>query len=227
MGSTKRNFLFAGSLALALSGGLLSGCTQTTEAPSTTASVSTETTPPAAVNAAPGPAASAGETAAGGTNNAGTMPPGPASAGGVPPMAGGGAPFAGGAMGGDPNAPISPSPELDKKIVAAEKSGDKKAIGVAYTERGAARLYDEKAGARQNTGPLWKTFAKPLPPTRPTRTRRQARYYREHLQGDGPTYSQVRGYCGRESERTVRQNRPHRSFCVIGPYKCLIKGIVA
>ena len=168
MGSTKRNFLFAGALALALSGGLLSGCTQTTEAPSATASVSAETAPPA-VSAPPGPgpaaSGSTGTMAAGGTNNPGAMPPGPASAGGVPPMAGagaGGAPFTGGAMGGDPNAPISPSPDLDKKIAAAEKGGDKKAIGVAYTERGAARLYDEKAGARTKYRAALEDFRKAL-----------------------------------------------------------------
>jgi hypothetical protein len=167
MGLTKRNFLFAGALTAALSGVLLSGCTQTAEAPTKTDSTPVETAQSMPKDAAPHdhsgdpPGAHAAEMA-GGTNNPGTMPPGPANAGGVPPMAGAGkAPFAGG-MGGDPNAPLSASPELDKKIVEAEKSKDKKAISAAYTERGAARMYDEKAGQRTKYRAALEDFRKAL-----------------------------------------------------------------
>lgn len=45
-------------------------------------------------------------------------------------------------------APLSPTPDLDARIAAAVKSGNKKAIGDAYTERGATRMYDDKAGMR-------------------------------------------------------------------------------
>lgn len=47
-----------------------------------------------------------------------------------------------------PMAPLTPTPELDAKIVTAEKGGDKKAIAVAYAERGTFRMNDAKAGAR-------------------------------------------------------------------------------
>ena len=155
---TKRNFLFAGALTAALSGALMSGCTQTTEAPTTVASAPApvEAAPPAAKESAP--AIPAGATAGPDT----TTPPGPSAAGGAPAMLGGGnAPFAGG-MGGDPNAPLSPSPELDKKVADAEKSKDKKAISAAYTERGAARMYDEKAGARTKYKGALEDFRKAL-----------------------------------------------------------------
>ncbi|MES2459090.1 MAG: tetratricopeptide repeat protein [Armatimonadota bacterium] len=175
MGLTNRNILFAGALTAALSGVLLSGCTQTTEAPSTTASAPVESAPPMAVNASAAkdegheghshagePAGAHAGESAGGATSPGGMPPGPANAGGVPPMAGGGnAPFAGG-MGGDPNAPLSASPELDKKIADADKGTDKKAISAAYTERGAARMYDEKAGAKIKYKAALEDFRKAL-----------------------------------------------------------------
>jgi hypothetical protein len=47
-----------------------------------------------------------------------------------------------------PTAPLTPTPELDAKIAAAEKGSDKNAIAVAYAERGTFRMLDEKAGAR-------------------------------------------------------------------------------
>lgn len=49
----------------------------------------------------------------------------------------------------DPYAPLSKTPELDKKIADAEKSGDKKATAAAYAERGMFRMKDDdKAGQR-------------------------------------------------------------------------------
>lgn len=49
----------------------------------------------------------------------------------------------------DPYAPLSKTPELDKKIADAEKSQDKTAIAKAYTERGMFRMKDDdKAGQR-------------------------------------------------------------------------------
>jgi hypothetical protein len=166
MGLTKRDFLFAGAFTVVVSGVLLSGCTQTVEAPTALASAPAEAAPPMMAKADdhpdhPGHEDHANETA-GGTNTPGTMPPGPAGAGGAGPMAGGGnAPFAGG-MAGDPNAPLSASPELDEKIAAAEKSKDKKAISAAYTERGAARMYDEKAGQRTKYRAALEDFRKAL-----------------------------------------------------------------
>ena len=59
------------------------------------------------------------------------------------PMMGG--PMAGGA---GPNAPLTPTAEMDKKIVEAEKGGDKKAVAVAYAARGTFRMNDSAAGAR-------------------------------------------------------------------------------
>jgi hypothetical protein len=53
-----------------------------------------------------------------------------------------------GMMGADPSAPLSKTPDLDKKIAAAQKKGDKKAIADAYAKRGTFRMYDDKAGAR-------------------------------------------------------------------------------
>gem|GEM_PF-6608284 len=50
--------------------------------------------------------------------------------------------------GGNPTAPLTPTPELDKKIADAEKGGDKKVIAAAYAERGYARMTDDNAGAR-------------------------------------------------------------------------------
>lgn len=49
---------------------------------------------------------------------------------------------------GDASAPLTPTPELDKKIDALEKGGDKKALAAAYADRGYARMTDDAAGAR-------------------------------------------------------------------------------
>ena len=64
----------------------------------------------------------------------------------VPPPAPGApaAPFAG----GDAQAPLTPTPDLDKKVADAEKSGDKKALAAALATRGTFRMTDDKAGAR-------------------------------------------------------------------------------
>jgi hypothetical protein len=59
----------------------------------------------------------------------------------------GGAPMMGAGM-APPTAPLTPSPDLDKKIAAAEKAGDKKAIAAAYATRGTFHMNDAKAGAR-------------------------------------------------------------------------------
>ena len=56
-----------------------------------------------------------------------------------------GAPFAGG---GDPSAPLTPTPGLDKAIDAAVAKGDKKALAAALASRGYARMTDDAAGAR-------------------------------------------------------------------------------
>ena len=56
------------------------------------------------------------------------------------------APFAGG-MGGDPNAPLTPTPGMDKKI-AALQTGDKVAYAEALADRGYARMTDENAGRK-------------------------------------------------------------------------------
>ncbi|WP_395094336.1 hypothetical protein [Armatimonas sp.] len=61
------------------------------------------------------------------------------------------APVAGGptADATDPFAPLSKTPELDKKIADAEKSGDKTALANAYSKRGMFRMRDDdKAGQR-------------------------------------------------------------------------------
>jgi hypothetical protein len=55
------------------------------------------------------------------------------------------APFAG--MGA-PDAPLTPTPEMDKKIAEAEKGTDKKALAAAYADRGTFRMNDEDAGAK-------------------------------------------------------------------------------
>ena len=73
--------------------------------------------------------------------NASSAPPGP-------PMAG--SPNAGGPMmgSGDPMAPLTPTPALDAAIKTAESKPDKKAIAVAYSKRGYARMTDDSAGQR-------------------------------------------------------------------------------
>ena len=67
---------------------------------------------------------------------------------GAPPLSGmaGGMPMMG--MGGDPNAPMTPTPDLDTKIADATKSGAKPAIAAAYAERGTYRMNDANGGAR-------------------------------------------------------------------------------
>ena len=47
-----------------------------------------------------------------------------------------------------PTAPLTPTPELDKKVTDAEKGSDKKAIAAAYAARGTFRMNDAAAGAR-------------------------------------------------------------------------------
>ncbi|MBC8142221.1 MAG: hypothetical protein H7Y38_12355, partial [Armatimonadetes bacterium] len=75
-------------------------------------------------------------------------PPGPpatATKPGAEPKAGNVAPMMGG---GDPMAPVTPTPELDAAIAKAEAGTDKKAIAVAYAKRGYARMTDDNAGQR-------------------------------------------------------------------------------
>ena len=141
---------FAPIALLPLTGLLLAGCpsqnADSGEAPyGQPASQTAQTTPqaPPAVpdDAPPGPKM-------GGKPGAmGDAPPGPGAGG---PMGGGG-PMAGGPMaggGGDPMAPLTPTPELDKAIQTAEAKGDKKAIGAAYASRGYSRMMDDDAGQR-------------------------------------------------------------------------------
>ncbi len=61
------------------------------------------------------------------------------------------APPAGAPMAGatDPYAPLSKTPELDKKIADTQKAGEKAAIATAYAARGMFRMKDDdKAGQR-------------------------------------------------------------------------------
>lgn len=65
-------------------------------------------------------------------------------------MAGGpmmGGPMAGGGQ-APPNAPLTPTAEMDKKIVETEKGGDKKAVAAAYAARGTFRMNDAAAGTK-------------------------------------------------------------------------------
>lgn len=87
----------------------------------------------------------------------GPAPVAPPLAGGTGaggPMAGGGPASGGPMMGGpmmgmgDPTAPLTPTPDLDKKIVDAQKGTDKKVLAVAYAARGTFRMNDDKAGPR-------------------------------------------------------------------------------
>ncbi|MBC8139206.1 MAG: hypothetical protein H8F28_25310 [Fibrella sp.] len=99
------------------------------------------TPPPAAPEAAvpPGPKMSGKpDTMPGAGDPPAAMgaPPGPAMGG--PMMSGG----------GDPMAPLTPTPELDKEIKAAEAKGDKKTIAAAYASRGYSRMTDDNAGQR-------------------------------------------------------------------------------
>ena len=71
------------------------------------------------------------------SNDKSTPPPAPDS---VPV-----APFAGG---GDAAAPLTPTPDLDKKVADAEKGSDKKALAAALAVRGTFRMNDDKAGAK-------------------------------------------------------------------------------
>lgn len=74
------------------------------------------------------------------------MAPPSLPAGGAPGATGGAAPMMG--MGGDPTAPLTPTPEMDVAITKAEASKDAKAIAKAYADRGTFRMNDGKAGAR-------------------------------------------------------------------------------
>lgn len=63
----------------------------------------------------------------------------------------------------DPYAPLSKTPELDKKIADAEKKGDKKAMAAAYAERGMFRMKDDdKAGQRVKYRAALSDFRKAL-----------------------------------------------------------------
>ncbi len=55
------------------------------------------------------------------------------------------APFAGG---GGADAPLSPTPDLDKKIEETGAAKDKKAAAAALAARGTFRMNDDKAGAK-------------------------------------------------------------------------------
>jgi hypothetical protein len=55
-------------------------------------------------------------------------------------------PGGGGMAGAD--APLTPTPELDKKIEETEKGKDKKAAAEARAKRGTFRMNDDKAGAK-------------------------------------------------------------------------------
>jgi hypothetical protein len=57
-------------------------------------------------------------------------------------------PMAGMPAMGDPMAPLTPTPDMDKAIEEANKSGDKAKIAEAYTKRGVFRMTDDGAGAR-------------------------------------------------------------------------------
>lgn len=111
--------------------------------------------PPAPEMAPPGPKMGSGPgPMAGGRPGMGGPPPGmgapPPGGGAPPPGPGMGGPMAGGPMAGgsDPMAPLTPTPELDKAIQAAEAKGDKKTIAAAYASRGYSRMTDDNAGQR-------------------------------------------------------------------------------
>ncbi len=90
--------------------------------------------------APPGPPATSQPPMAGESN---------AAVPGAPPAGMTGGPIAGGPMsGGDPMAPMTPTPELDKAIQDATAKGDKKRLAAAYAGRGFSRMYDDKAGQR-------------------------------------------------------------------------------
>ena len=102
---------------------------------------------------APSPAAAA-HTADDGHNHGGATAP---EAPGVPPA---GAPMAGPA---DPYAPLSKTPELDKKIADTQKASDKAAIAAAYAARGMFRMKDDdKAGQRVKYRAALSDFRKAL-----------------------------------------------------------------
>lgn len=108
----------------------LSGCTLQEASPEASAS-------PAPVMAAP----PTSETTVPGNSTPPAAPVAGAPGGGMaPPMMSGGMP--------DPMAPLSPTPDMDKEVVDANKSGDKKKVAAAYTKRGLFRMKDPKAGAR-------------------------------------------------------------------------------
>lgn len=71
-----------------------------------------------------------------------------------------GAPVAGAT---DPYAPLSKTPELDKKIADTQKAGDKTAIAAAYAARGMFRMKDDdKAGQRVKYRAALSDFRKAL-----------------------------------------------------------------
>ena len=72
---------------------------------------------------------------------------------------------AGGPMAGatDPYAPLSKTPELDKKIADTQKASDKAAIAAAYAARGMFRMKDDdKAGQRVKYRAALSDFRKAL-----------------------------------------------------------------
>lgn len=78
----------------------------------------------------------------------------------APPMTNA-APMMGG-MSGDPMAPLTKTPELDKKVKDAVKSGNKRAISLAYTVRGNFRQNDANAGSRMKYRAALSDFRKAL-----------------------------------------------------------------
>ncbi len=128
---------------LPLAGFVLSGCPKqvadANEAPyGQPASQTADVTSPAAPDTVvpPGPnMGTASDTDPEGTG-AVDAPPGPKMGG---PMMGGG---------GDPMAPLTPTPELDKAIQTVAAGGDKKKIAAAYASRGYSRMMDDNAGQR-------------------------------------------------------------------------------
>jgi Spy/CpxP family protein refolding chaperone len=110
------------AFSAALTVGALAGCTGQQK----TAEGEAPYGAPANSAASPAPAASPADT--------GAVAGGP---GGMMPMGG-----------GDPMAPLTPTPELDQKIADAEKGADKKAVAAAYAARGTFRMNDDNAGQR-------------------------------------------------------------------------------
>lgn len=152
---------FALAALLPLAGLVLTGCPKqeagSGEAPygqpasqtaNTTAPETPEMAPPGPkMDGRPGAMAGGPPGPGGPPPGMGAPPPGgpPHGMGGPPPGPGMGGPMMGGS---DPMAALTPTPELDKAIKAAEAKGDKKAIAAAYASRGYSRMMDDNAGQR-------------------------------------------------------------------------------